>query len=98
MLSFRDHLLTVAAEYDRCAAKSRGRSLARIATVVVNRGSFFDSLEKGADCSLRNFERFVHFFSDAENWPSGHIPVEALSALEQVGGTKLSHERVRHGA
>lgn len=85
MLDYHQALLTISSAYNREGANRRGGSLARVATVVVNRGSFFDRLYAGHTCSLRNYQKLVaHFFHPA-NWPAGGIPQDARAALQSIG-------------
>lgn len=63
-------------------ATESGRSLARLATIVVNRGHFFEALAKGGDCGTETFEKFLHFFRDGANWPDGRIPQNAVVLLD----------------
>lgn len=85
METYEQALLTVAREYANAVKSGRGKSLARVATIVANRGSFFDALEQGATCSVRNFEKFVEHFQDPANWPDGVISERASSALASIG-------------
>lgn len=39
-----------------------GMSKARLATIVVNDGKFFDRLDKGGGFTVRTFERFREYF------------------------------------
>ncbi len=59
-MDIRTRLLTEADQY--CSA--RGISRARLATLVVNDGKFFDRVEKGGDFTVRTFERFMQYFAD----------------------------------
>ena len=83
-MSFEHCLLELGREYETSAKRLKGRSLARVATIVANRGSFFDALESGSTCSLRNFARFVDFFQDRTNWPGEHIPPKAVALLTTI--------------
>ncbi|RYZ88001.1 MAG: hypothetical protein EOP06_11735 [Proteobacteria bacterium] len=66
MTTLRDILTSVAYSY-AAEAKSHGApSLARVATIVVNRGSFFTRIETGGGCSLQNFERVMRWFAQEE--------------------------------
>lgn len=59
-----------------------GLSLARLGTVVVNRGHFFAGLEGGKDCGTETFEKFLLFFRDGANWPDERVPQEAADLLD----------------
>jgi hypothetical protein len=85
MDTYEQALLTVAREYANAVNTSGGKSLARVSTIVANRGSFFDALEKGATCSVRNFEKFAEYFGVPENWPGDEIPAVAQMALNSIG-------------
>lgn len=63
-------------------AAASGRSQARLATIVVNRGHFFEALAKGGDCGTETFEKFLHYFRDGANWRDGRIPQEAADLLD----------------
>lgn len=72
---------------------STGRSAARLATIVLNRGHFFDALRRGGDCGTDTFTKFLHFFRDAANWPDGVVPPDAAALLDNfeniaVGGAQ----------
>ena len=88
--SFEAALITISACYRAEAEKVRGTpSLARVATVILNRGSFFKGLEEGRSCSVRNFEKCITWFSRLENWPR-EVPLAAKQALAQCGRTVRS--------
>lgn len=61
-----------------------GRSLARVGTIVVNRGSFFSSLAQGRTCSIRNADLVLDYLQDPENWPGGLLSPYAASVLEEL--------------
>ena len=85
MSTFEQSLLIVSRIYRDAVATHSGRSLARVATIVANNGSFFDRLERGATCTARNLERFAAHFGDPANWPNGIIPDAAAVALSSIG-------------
>lgn len=85
METYEQALLTIARAYTAAVAEHGGKSLARVATIVANRGSFFDAIEGGATCTVRNFEMFALYFADASNWPNGCVPEVAAAALASVG-------------
>lgn len=84
MLNLREILTSLADAYELEVAKHGGRSLARISTIVVNRGSFFSSLRSGKTCTLGSFEAIIEWFASADNWPAREIPASALKALNSL--------------
>ncbi|WP_312313137.1 hypothetical protein [Sphingobium yanoikuyae] len=85
METFEQSLLTVSRAYAKAVANHGGKSLARVATIVANHGSFFDRLERGTTCTVRNFDKFIAYFSVAAHWPKGMMPPEAANALSSIG-------------
>ena len=85
MLNFDDAILTICRSYAAAVEEHGGRSLARVATIIVNRGSFFEALERGATCTTRNLEKAAAYFRDPAHWPNAHIPNDALRALAGIG-------------
>lgn len=83
--SYEASLITIADAYAGAVAEYGGKSLARVATIVVNRGSFFDRIREGGGCSARNLDRIAEFFRDPGNWPQGELPIVASLALEGIG-------------
>lgn len=81
MLNLRQILLALADLYELEATEHGGRSLARVATIVVNRGAFFERLKIGKTCTLTSFEVFIGWFANAENWPTKSIPVDAAALI-----------------
>lgn len=61
----KTRLLAVAKAY--CA--ETGLSLARVATLAQNQGSFFKRLEAGSSCTVETYEKVLRWLSD--NWPRG---------------------------
>jgi hypothetical protein len=82
MNSLRLHLIAVADAY--CAA--RGRSRARVSTIVFNSGQTLDRIAAGKDLTTGNWERAMAWFH--ENWPEGAKWPREVS--RPFGG---SHER-----
>lgn len=78
-------LVRIAEVYEAEASAHGGKSLARVATIVVNRGSFFERLRSGDGFSVKNLDRFAAWFRDPANWPQGAIPQQALDALQDIG-------------
>lgn len=85
MDTYEQALLTIARSYSAAVAEHGGKSISRVATIVANRGSFFDAIESGATCTVRNFEMFALYFADPENWPNKVVPADAAAALASVG-------------
>lgn len=83
--AYENALRTIAASYEAEAVYHEGKSLARVATIVVNNGTFFERLRAGKAFYVHNLERFATWFRDPVNWPGGTIPKEAASALESMG-------------
>ena len=92
-ITYEAALLKVADAYATDAAQHGGRSLARVATIVVNRGSFFERLRDGAGCSSKNLERLFEWFRDPRNWPNGEVAHDARAALTSVGRSPLALPR-----
>ena len=59
----REQVLTLSAAY----SKKVGKSEARLGTIIRNHGSFFRNMRRGGDCTTRNAESTVQWFSN--NWP-----------------------------
>jgi hypothetical protein len=78
-------LAALTSTYSDAVALHGGPSLARVATILLNRGSFFVALSKGKDCSLRNFDRCTAWFANKDNWPVATIPEPAVDALASIG-------------
>lgn len=64
----------------RIWAAESNRSLARLATVVVNDGKLFERITAGGTCTVTTYERLLAHLRDTSNWPSA-IPCEALRLL-----------------
>jgi len=84
MIDLRESLLHIAAIYEMETNAHGGRSLARIATIVLNRGAFFDRLRTGKTCTLNSFEAAISWFEDPQNWPDGSIPDLAKRRLDML--------------
>lgn len=82
--SYETALLKVADAYSAQVAAHGGKSLARVATIVVNRGSFFERLRDGGGCSARNLDRMADWFREPSNWPREIVPA-AIEALSSIG-------------
>lgn len=88
--TYEDALRIIAERYGRAIAVSGGMSLARIATLVVNRGSFFKRLEHDTSFSAKNLDRFAAWFRNEDHWPHSSIPEDAAAALFSIGRPPLS--------
>lgn len=53
-------LLSASAAY--CART--GMSRARLATIVINDGKFFDRIERGGGLTVKTFEKFMAYFAE----------------------------------
>lgn len=84
-MSYEKALLAVAHAYSLAVEQHGGKSLARVATIVVNRGSFFDRLENGDSFSVRNLDRLASYFREPANWPLEMLPPDATAALASIG-------------
>lgn len=81
MTNLRDTLLSVADAYTDELASHGGKSLARISTIVLNQGRFFQRLRDGKTCTLDSFEAVLLWFALPANWPAGTIPPSAATLL-----------------
>lgn len=61
------HLLRRADEYCR----RTGLSKARLATIVINDGKFFDRIEGGGGLTVKTFEKFMALFDAGETAGGG---------------------------
>lgn len=80
-MTLKQTLLAVADIYVGEAEVHGGKSLARISTIVLNQGGFFDRLRSGKTCTLDSFEAVLRWFSDADNWPARSIPEQINTIL-----------------
>ena len=88
--TYEDALRIIAESYSRAIAVNGGMSLARIATLVVNRGSFFNRLSHDTSFSARNLDRLAAWFRNEGHWPHHNIPEDAAAALFSIGRPPLS--------
>ena len=88
--TYGDALRIIAENYSRAIAVNGGMSLARIATLVVNRGSFFNRLSHDTSFSARNLDRLATWFRNEDHWPHNRIPEDAAAALFSIGRPPLS--------
>ncbi len=71
-------------------ATANDRSVARLATIVLNRGHFFETLRNGGDCGTETFEKFLSFFRDGANWPDQRVPQDAVDLLDNFENIAVS--------
>lgn len=64
-MDYRTQLITLA----ETLSAATSRSVARIATLAANRGSFFDDLRAGKGCTVDTYLAVKAWF--AANWPAG---------------------------
>jgi hypothetical protein len=83
--AYENALRTVADAYEAEVAAHGGRSLSRVATIVVSSGTFFNRLRNGKPFLVHNLERLAAWFRQPENWPNGLIPGPASDALISIG-------------
>lgn len=75
-------------------ARENDRSLARLATIVVNDGKLFERLAGGGSCTVATYERLMAHLRDATNW-SKPIPCEAAGLLGiSVEGQDSVHDGI----
>lgn len=79
-MSLIDHLQSIASAW----SEQTGRSLARLSTIVLNDGKFFDRLAAGKTCTVDSYERFVGWLADPANWPDAMIPDHVRPLLPVV--------------
>ena len=93
MLNLRETLLAVADAYAGQRQLRGGASLARISTIVLNQGGFFQRLRVGKTCTLDSFEALLRWFAVAENWPNCTIPDDIARLMQPFrGGSVISTE------
>lgn len=85
MIIFEECLLEVADAYAQQVSAKGGKSLARVASIVVNHSAFFDRLRSGQTCFVRNLQRVAAYFALPENWPDGAIPPHVSELLIRLG-------------
>lgn len=83
--AYENALGTVADAYERAYTDHGGKSLSRVATIVVSSGAFFQRLRAGKTFSVQTLDRFAEWFRVPANWPDGLIPQDACSALVSIG-------------
>lgn len=83
--AYENALRTVADSYEAQVAALGGRSLSRVATIVISSGAFFQRLRDGKPFLVHNLERLAGWFRDPANWPDATIPSVAAEALTSMG-------------
>ncbi len=83
-------LQAVADSYESEVAAHGGKSLARVATIVVSSGAFFQRIRAGKSFSVGNLDKLASWFRVPANWPAGSIPHDAVSALVSIGRPPLA--------
>lgn len=83
--AYENVLRTLAACYEQEVEAHGGKSLARVATIVVNNGAFFTRLREGKPFLVHNLEKFAAWFRNPVNWPNLAIPHDAATALSSIG-------------
>ena len=84
-------LLRVADAYAAQAAEHGGKSLARVATIVVNRGSFFERLRDGGEfvplvrLAEHDLERVGFELGHSQNRSRVQHPTRPSEAAEEAG-------------
>lgn len=82
---------TLADSYEEQVALLGGKSLSRVATIVVNNGAFFQRLREGKPFLVHNLERFAAWFRMPQNWPDASIPQAAVDALISMGRPPIAY-------
>lgn len=88
--TYEDALRIIADSYGKAIALNGGMSLARVATIVLNRGSFFNRLSGDTSFSVKNLDRLATWFRNEGNWPHNNIPHDAVEALFSIGRPPLA--------
>lgn len=94
--AYENALRTVADSYDAEVGRWGGKSLSRVATIVVSSGAFFNRLRDGKTFSVTNLEKFAAWFRVPANWPDRSIPHAAASALISIGRPPLPASTMPH--
>ncbi len=83
--AYENALRTIADCYEAESERWGGRSLSRVATIVLNSGTFFERLRAGKTFTVVNLEKMTTWMRDPANWPDSAIPHEAALALTSMG-------------
>nr|WP_314469807.1 hypothetical protein [uncultured Sphingomonas sp.] len=91
--AYQNALRTIADVYEAEIGSHGGKSLSRVATIVVSSGAFFNRLRGGATFSVANLDKFASWFRVPANWPGRIIPEEAAVALNSIGRPPIPAEQ-----
>jgi hypothetical protein len=94
--AYENALRTIADSYDAEVVRWGGKSLSRVATIVVSSGAFFNRLRAGKGLSVASLDRFAAWFRVPANWPDHNIPDGAVAALTSIGRPPLSADTMPH--
>ncbi|MES3099256.1 hypothetical protein [Sphingomonas faeni] len=94
--AYQNALRTIADSYDAEVTRWGGKSLSRVATIVVSSGAFFNRLRDGKTFSVTNLEKFASWFRVPANWPDHTIPRDAVAALISIGRPPLPANTMPH--
>jgi hypothetical protein len=94
--AYENALRTVADSYEAEVTRWGGKSLSRVATIVVSSGAFFNRLRAGGTFSVANLDKFAGWFRTPANWPDQVIPQDAALALTSMGRPPFPTETMRH--
>jgi hypothetical protein len=94
--AYENALRTVADSYEAEVTRWGGKSLSRVATIVVSSGAFFNRLRSGGTFSVANLEKFNAWFRLPANWPDHVIPHDAAEALISMGRPPLPSVSMTH--
>ena len=94
--AYENALRTVADSYEAEVTRLGGKSLSRVATIVVSSGAFFKRLRDGKTFSVANLEKFAAWFRVPANWPDHVIPHAAAVALISIGRPPLPADTLPH--
>jgi len=94
--AYQNALRTVADSYETEVCRWGGKSLSRVATIVVSSGAFFIRLRDGKSFSVTNLEKFASWFRVPANWPGHAIPFDAVTALTSIGRPPLPADTMPH--
>ena len=94
--AYENALRTIADSYDAEVVRWGGKSLSRVATIVVSSGAFFNRLRDGKTFSVGNLEKFAAWFRVPANWPDRAIPHDAVTALTSIGRPPLPASTMPH--
>ena len=88
--AYGNALRTIADCYEAEVACWGGRSLSRIATIVLSSGTFFERVRQGKTFTVANLEKMAAWLRDPANWPDASIPHDAALALTSMGRPPLT--------